>query len=373
MSWALILALLSSDVGPEHELYVFAAADVWPAPQLGFHGIAFAGYRYSGLPKGAQLSVVYNTDTLSVGLERLCWGTFCVGAQLRGEYAIAGLLPDYYQRGLLVDSRGFNASYLQGSLQAKWSPGMGHYLDYALTGRRWFFSRTQKTASDLRLPSNRGVIEQWLGYTFWGHPDDPSLRDWHRPTPRFSGFAFGVRLGLSLRLSPAAWGAPQELRNTPKNPILMFRQWARFGLPTTDPVRLQLSQWSSWGINEDDLTRPRLGGLNPYVVPLAGAPWAAWLSERFVAFQLSAPIAVWGEVELSPLIDLIYLEDPERADRSALSESRSEGWLAGLGLLLDMRLGAWQVDVKAGWAPPLRWQRRQPHFSAYLLVGRRIL
>lgn len=40
---------------------------------------------------------------------------------------------------------------------------------------------------------------------------------------------------------------------------------------------------AGWARGQDRVLRTRLGGLNPYVVPLAGAAWAEWLVERYVA------------------------------------------------------------------------------------------
>jgi hypothetical protein len=42
--------------------------------------------------------------------------------------------------------------------------------------------------------------------------------------------------------------------------------------------------------NVDDVTATRVGGLTPYAVPLAGAAWAEFHAEDYVAFQLGPEV-----------------------------------------------------------------------------------
>ncbi len=39
----------------------------------------------------------------------------------------------------------------------------------------------------------------------------------------------------------------------------------------------------SLGQNEDDLTRMRVGGMNPYVIPVHGLPWTSHVLGNFVS------------------------------------------------------------------------------------------
>ena len=100
--------------------------------------------------------------------------------------------------------------------------------------------------------------------------------------------------------------------------------------------------------DEDDLTRVRIGGMNPYVVPLAGAPWAALLADSFIAIQMSWHFRIYRELELGFLADGLAMSDPRRIG------DRELGMLGGLGLFIDFQMGSFQLDLRGGWTPSLR-------------------
>jgi hypothetical protein len=103
--------------------------------------------------------------------------------------------------------------------------------------------------------------------------------------------------------------------------------------------------------------------MNPYVVPIAGAPWAAFLSERLVALEWSWHFRFWREMEAGVLFDGAVLEDLERVG------SDTWGWVAGVGVFLDLRIKAFQVDVRGGWSPTMNWQSDAGQFSAFVSFG----
>ncbi len=361
---------------PAHVIDAFIAADTWPAPEgldsrFG-QGIAYVGWRWRA-PFGDAFAT-YNTDTLTLGVDRVCpQPAWCWGAHLKGQLGFAGVLPNFYDRGVRIPEFGFSASYLAGTVHTKVEAVDGLFLGARTTARRWFFAFNDDTDA-FGLPPSTWVFEQQLNLTVWSFDDDASLTEAHRPKWRMKGWGFGVEIEGHFRLDAAPWGRgfgdeipprPLPERNTPERTILFIRQWAGVGLPL-GPVRIELMERAGWGWGEDDLTRARIGGLNPYVVPVAGLPWAAFLSGRYLTGQLRVPVKVGAHLELGPQLDVALIRDILRLDDDSF------GYALGVGLFADARWGPWQVELRAGYAPDVGdWQVDQPHLSAFALVGRR--
>jgi hypothetical protein len=207
------------------------------------------------------------------------------------------------------------------------------------------------------LPPEAWVFEPRLRYTYWRIASDPSIGERHRLFWRVHGFALGVVLQLDVRSEAHEWGArgsslftPADRRNDPRSGSFALIQWIKGGYQIDSRVRTQVAQVMVLGAGLDDLNRMRVGGMNPYVVPVAGAPWAAFLSDRLLAGQWSWHIRLFKEMETGFLVDLAWIDDLERTGAS------DSGVMTGLGLFADLRLGSFQIDLRAGWAPTLRWQ-----------------
>lgn len=113
--------------------------------------------------------------------------------------------------------------------------------------------------------------------------------------------------------------------------------------------------WAGVAERQDDLLRTRLGGLNPWVVPMAGAAWAEWWVEDYGVARLGGTIG-YGEagpgrvgLRVSPFVDLAAF-DAEDA--------------YGLGVSLRAWRGRLFLDATGGVAPQIE---RQPGFSAMSL------
>jgi hypothetical protein len=314
-------------------------------------------YERDGLPREARVRVTFNTDTLRAALEGLrLTQSLTVGAQLTGEALFGGLLPDYYREGRKDSSRGFWASYFEGRTYLKHSQS-NHHTMLTASVRKWLFHSAGMLGVDtnpaLLLPAAAVVFEPRLSYTYWRLAGEHGQR--HRFFPRVRGLAFGLELGLDLRSEARPWGArdpatftPEDVRNEPQPAAFTFRQWLRAGLPLTGRLRTQLSQWAFFGSGVDDLNRVRVGGMNPYVVPVAGQPWAAFLAGRLLAVESSWHFKVLGQQEVGLLVDLAWLDDERRTGRS------DDGVQAGLGAFADLRfLDRYQLDLRLGWSPTL--------------------
>ena len=355
----------SAEAAPSrHAIDAFVAGDVWPTPEGGGHGIVYLGWRWQA-PFGLVYAQ-YNTDTLTAGVTGLCLtNDLCVGAQLKGQVGFAGLLPDYYVDGQRILNLGFSASYLSAAVHAQYRTADRLFLTFQSRARRWFFARTGSTRSDFPLPKDTWVFEQQLDLTWWSFAPDPSTQDPHRPSWRLTGLGFGLQANFHHRLDAPSWGIAD--RNTPDRNLFFIRQWAAIGIPIGTRVRLQLTERGGWGWSEDDLTRARIGGLNPYVVPIAGVPWAGFLAGRYLAGQATLHFNVGGDIEVGPQFDVVTLRDIRRRDEDAF------GWAMGVGAFVDVRWGRWQGELRAGYSPDASgWQTNTPHLSVYGLLGRTI-
>ena len=223
------------------------------------------------------------------------------------------------------------------------------------------------------LPPEAMVGEVRLRYTLWQLADEPSLWEPQRLFPRLRGVAFGVELGLDARSEARPWGAcdpaafaPVDLRNTPSRTIWSARQWLRAGFTVHPRVRVQVDETASWMDGADDLVRLRVGGLNPYSVPLVGAPWVGYLASKVAAVDVSVHVRVKGAQEVGVLVDGVALDD---ADRTGGPTARP-AVLAGIGAFADLRCGAWQIDLRGGWSPTLRPNTVAGGYTLWASFGR---
>jgi len=350
-----MLALGAPAFAVGHKLELAAGGEVWPnigESGVGGHGFAILHYQLGGLPRGGRFDLYFNSDTLRLAYEgvQLAGGKIEIGGELRGEALIAGVLSDYYRDGKIDPAREFWASYASASAWVKLlrSP---HFVELAATARKWFFNRQGMTAPAFVLPPEAWVGEIRMRYTLWWVDPDPSLWEAHRLFPRVRGFAFGVEVGLDARSDAQPWGAragsfaPPDYRNDPQAAIFQVRQWLRAGVRVHRRVRLQFAESAVWMWGEDDLVRMRVGGMNPYVVPLAGAPWASLLVGRVAAAEASMHVRVWREMECGVLADVVAVDDVHR------STPALPALLGGFGAFADFRHRAWQADLRLGWSP----------------------
>ncbi|HEX9105537.1 MAG TPA: hypothetical protein VF997_25170 [Polyangia bacterium] len=336
-----------------HAIALAGGGELSGSPAIGGHGFGLVRYDLDGLPRQSHFAAELNTDTLRVSYDRLRLGPVEVGVSAAGEVLIAGLLTDYYRDGRNDPARGFYASYAFAGAYAKMGVG-AHFFELAAAARRWFFARAGDTSAALTLPPEAWVGELRLRYTLWMLRPDPSLYQAQRLHARLRGVALGVELGLDERSQASPWGArdvaftPSDPRNAPGSSIFLARQWLRAGVALHPRVRVQVDEVATWMWNEDDLVRLRVGGFNPYSVPLAGAPWAGYLAGKLAAVDASLHVRVWRDHEVGVVADGVVLDDPRRTADSGV------GVLGGVGAFVDARVGAWQLDVRGGWSPTAR-------------------
>ncbi|MES2638030.1 MAG: hypothetical protein V4850_01050 [Myxococcota bacterium] len=118
----------------------------------------------------------------------------------------------------------------------------------------------------------------------------------------------------------------------------------------------RVEAWAGVADAQDDLLHARIGGLNPWVVPLAGAAWAEWWAEDYAAVRIGPTVGV-GEpgagtlgVRVSPFVDLATFG----------GGTGDSGSAAGVGLGVRAWRGRLFADVTGGYAP---WIERQTGIS----------
>lgn len=363
----------ASDEDRSVDVYLSAGGEAWPTPDAGGHGWLLAAISLDKMPADGRLTATFNTETLSLDYTDLRVSeSVRLGFRLKGELGFARLMPDYYRRGKLLAERGFSASYVEAHAHGKWFFAPYQSLEFHLDGRRWIFGETEQTSPDLVLPPERYEATSTLRYVYWSLDDDPSISAPHRPFWRVRGAAFGLDVGGTYRSDASAWGArsrsfsPRDPRNDPDPFSLQLDQWFKAGHQFMPSARIQFSEWAGWSEGVDDLGRDAIGGMNPFVIPVAGLPWASLLSERYLVAQTSFHFRIWRQIEAGVLADVGTVADIRRD-----GDLNDFGAAAGFGAFLDARLGSWQADLRLGWSPDFNWQAAAPHLSVLVSAGKR--
>jgi hypothetical protein len=340
--------------------------------QLTGHGWASFDSVGKGIVGGGDLRLFYNTTKLHVGIERLSFAKdkLAFFAFLEGEALISQLLNDYFKQGVRIDEFGIRASYALLSTKLQWYPGKHQTIEVIASARRWWFGDRSAT-SGFALPANTWVFEPRIGYNFW-KIDSPS-REWesHRVFQRVTGIAVGIDLGLDVRSDARTWGLADG-RNEPGKVMYSVAQWLRGGWTLGRFVRLQLDQWGNYGWRQDDITRRRIGGASPYVIPAPGLPWPALISERLFAGQLGVHLKAKesSQHEFGLLVAGGAFNDVTRV--GALN---TYGGAGGLTLFGDLRFGPtgrYQLDIRGSWGFPVSWLGDSQYVSLMAGFGVRI-
>jgi len=366
----LIGASPPAEAEPTHEVVAAGMFESWVAHDLGGHGAVLAGWKMSGLPGEAVVEGWFNTETIQLGYynRRLGSSNWRISAQLKGELQLAALLYDYYRNGVRIPENGFHASYFEAgtSLRSDFAPH--HTAELTLRGRQWFFSdRDGETGESFILPNDPLVFEPRLSYRFWNVDYTTHAADWLRPLARIEGVTFGIEGGVDLRSDTTAWGNEGDVRNAPDDLIAHGRQWLRAGWRLSPGVRLQLAEAMRIGSGDDDISRERIGGSNPYVVPVHGVQWAAFMASDHLSTQLSLHGRVGGEHELGLAVDASALRDIDRVGADEF------GLALGVGAFADLRWERWFLEARFGYAPDIGWQNEPPQLSALIGFGTKLL
>lgn len=326
-----------------------------------------------GVVGDGDLRMFWNTDKIHVGIERLSFAKdkLAFFAFVEGEILLAQLLRDYFQRGLKISEFGFNASYVLLSPKLQWYPGKNQTLEILLPVRHWWFYEKSDTSPLYQLPPNTWVFEPRIGYVFWKIDSPASEYGANRVFPRTQGIALGVQGGLDLRSRSQAWGIADG-RNDPGNVVYVVRQWLRAGWQFVPLARLQIDQWGSYGWGEDDITRNRVGGTSPYVVPIPGLPWTGLVSERLLSAQVGMHLKAKAT---SPHEFGVTVAGGAFNDVTREGKLSTYGGTGGLTVFADLRFGKegrYQVNAHASYGFPTVWLLDAPYFAGLIAFGAQV-
>ena len=349
--------------------YLLVGGEAGFTSKLRGSGIFFYGFERKNFLGTGQLRIYYNTDKLGIFIGKIMLGIFEFSSTLEAEALFAQTSHFYYQRGKPRNGYEFASYYLQNLYSLKWEIRDRHYLDGQINLRGWWFDGFKRTDNEFLLPVNHFAIEQSIHYTFWGIHSHRSLEEWHWPFWRIAGIATGLKIEWISRTDARSWGSLEDRkkRNKKSMQIGRLRQWLKFGVPIAQAnFRFQLEQFFAWGLNEDDITRDRLGGLNPYSIPLAGMPWSAFVSENYLSMRqkISWKLKKKGETEMSFFGDVAVLHDPRR------SGDNDWGAVTGIGVSIDGYKNGLKWDIALGWAPAIGYEDVL-HIGFYASMGKK--
>lgn len=245
-------------------------------------------------------------------------------AEVGGQLAGAGLLAWPWRDGAPAPEAALFASTLGGGVGAQRYLPQGFYLGGHLSLRRWSFSAPD--GSMAAPPGARNIGEAEL---IGGLYRSEALHLWGRAGLRQEGPLTAPHLVGEARYQP---------------------------IDRVVGPHLRLSAGLAEG--QTDRTTTRLGGLNPHVVPLAGAGWGEWWVEDYAALRLGASIgrpeaADWG-LRVAPIVDLAAF-DGQRA--------------YGLGALVRAHRGRGALVLDLGHAPAIERQPGIGRSSLYLSLS----
>jgi hypothetical protein len=348
------------------EGYAWGGVDAYSrGDEPGGHGIVFVGGRLSDLPRDAQLQFELNTDTLRVGFDNVRLNdSWWAGARLEGQFRFGNLLTDYHQNGEFIADRGFGASRFGGVAHLTARREKHLFIRFETGAQRWSFERLDPTSPALILPRTTTLLQPRLRVTWWDVAPDPSLWEWHRPFWRFEGLGFGLSFGVDHRDRTTSWGDTDTTRNQPARNSGVVTQWFRWGRAFGD-WRFELQEEAGFMTGADDITRRQVGGMNPYVAPIAGAPWAAYLADRWATGSVRQRWAPIESMEVGLRVDAAFVDDIDRTGTS------DPGFASGVALELDWRpADIWQVDAQVGYAFDTGVWTENPQLGFYVGAGR---
>lgn len=284
------------------------------------HGIIEVGYR------DELIQIEWLTNTLELKREMVTdsgrkWGA------IRGEAVMAGLLPFPWVDGRPAPELGSDASLARvefGSVKYyQWSMYAGGIVQL---GKEWFaHGRDSLFRSELQ---NRFVT----------HPQIILGR-------------YTEELHAYLQIGNYLLDIDTKAIQNYAQAHLYWKPKWRFA-PTVE-------SHAATSENLDALHRFRIGGLNPYVIPLAGAAWGEWWAEEFASLQLGIPVNITVKqttTSLKPIVDFARFD-----------EQSAYGFGFELGTIYDRFI----INMGWGMAPSIQRAKGVGHQSLWIEVGQR--
>lgn len=300
------------------------------------HGVADVGWR-SG-PWQAQLV----TDTLDVR-----WRSEREGGRswiaARAALGAAGLMISPWSDGAPAPGAALSAFYAGPEAGNVWYLRNGLYT--AVDGRiQWWWFRaarsTARTIPDSQLRSEAASSVGWWSED--GHV-------WLRGGAHLATMA--GRTGLDPQGGPEATAGSSDPVPPLGATVQPFVQVVAKFRPEAWTVAPRAELRAGWSHGQDAISRTRLGGLNPYVVPVAGAAWAEFWVDDYAAVRLGPSLQA-GPVRLGAVVDAAVWN--QAVDWGGPPSPQPVHRALGLGLLSRLQPNRLYLDLDAGVAPRLR-------------------
>lgn len=278
------------------------------------HGIFDLGYRRG--PWAIQLF----TDTLELSYEAAA-GRFSGWGKLRGEAGIAGLMPFPWLNGAPAPELGHYASYVGGELGGAMT--LPHGLSLGAVGGAYQYAFN---------PTEQGTLGDWPSSSPYINADVVTAFSnrhlWARARGGLAYTVSGISPHAELVISATrrVWGKIDGL-------VLIHAGWAE---------------------NTDRITRTRLGGLNPYSVPLAGAAWAEWWVEDYLASRVGLNYSA-SRTSFTGFMDGAAFDGQEAL---------------GLGFRVKHIFFWGEAEATVGYAPYIVRQEGISRVTGYIMVAR---
>ncbi|MEW5849312.1 MAG: hypothetical protein AB2A00_10885 [Myxococcota bacterium] len=278
-------------------------------------GIGRIFYRRNGI-LGRPLSLWLDFNTYKMGIflraNELVGTGLSTTVFVRGEWMLTGLFVHHMKNGDNLRERGFIGYYGLAGARTAYKIMGPLSAEVELSGRQWFFHNGLRTARGFALPANFSALEPRFRLKLV----DIQYEQRNLGLPR--GLGAVVELGADVRLGSRSWGhvkgEPPDPRNQGGDHRLPRRVNARgtFGTPLPGRLWLTLQSEVGYGLDEDDVTRTRIGGMNPFSVNLPGAAWGEYWSERFGAVHGELGILATPFLYAGFSAHGVVLNDPRR-------------------------------------------------------------
>ncbi|MBI5493696.1 MAG: hypothetical protein HY904_01640 [Deltaproteobacteria bacterium] len=308
------------------------------------------------LRQGLDLDLAYDTTgargevrVRGVGAEMLQLGAFG-GAEL----LLAGAQHVWIRDGVNHPGRGFGTSQAHAGARAGLAWPGGIVMQAEVAARGWGFTRLPWTDPDLRLPEPFVAAE-------------PRLRaEWAQLTedPGGLGLLHGLRgtaeVGADLRMFNRPWGGLQGEKPDPRNNVGMgnvprrFRLDGALGFNALRIFHVHAAGQGGLGVDEDDVSRTRVGGMSGRGVDLPGAAWGEYVVDRWAVARAGLGVRPHRRLYAGATAHLVVVNDPRRdghADALRLVRALSAGVRVGLwgwGLARLEVGGSWDVRRPRG-------------------------
>lgn len=254
------------------------------------------------------------TDTLEVRVApELDRGRAWVA--VRAEAGAGGLLISPWRDGAPAPEEALLAGYFgsEGGV-VRYGPS-GLWVGAQVVARAWWFLPTEQTAIDVPGWTPVGTADALGGW--WSDPA-----------------SIEVTVGADARVETISPHVNARARWTP--------DW---------PVRPIVSAHVGWAARQDFLNTTRLGGLNPYVVPLAGAAWAEFRVEDYAAARVGVELNL-DAFDVAAFADVAHFQ------------ARTE---VGFGPRVRVEMGRLGFELSGGLSPTLERQQGTAA-SAFALI-----